>query len=246
MLSSLLILPLALLIGIVLGALGSGGAILSLPVLVYAGGLSPTSAIAVSQLVIGVASLFGGILQASAGNVSRRSAILYAAAGIPATKVGTMIRERLPESFLMGAFAAIIVVAGLRMLNHRPDSRAGLTHPVLALSIAASVGLLTGMLGVGGGFLLVPAMIAFGGLPTKAAMATSLPVIALNSLSGAWQSQTLWKPHLDMALSFLAATLVGTFLGIRLSKSAAEARLRAALAWTLVLVGLGVGSTILR
>lgn len=64
-----------------------------------------------------------------------------------------MIRERLPESFLMGAFAAIIVVAGLRMLNHRPDSRAGLTHPVLALSIAASVGLLTGMLGVGGGFL---------------------------------------------------------------------------------------------
>lgn len=70
MLSSLLILPLALLIGIVLGALGSGGAILSLPVLVYAGGLSPTSAIAVSQLVIGVASLFGGILQASAGNVS--------------------------------------------------------------------------------------------------------------------------------------------------------------------------------
>lgn len=239
----LIILPLALLIGVVLGALGSGGAILALPVLVYAGGLAPTSAIAVSQLVVGVASLFGGTLQMISGNVSIRSAILYAAAGVPATKIGTLIRERLPENFLMGAFAAIIVVAGLRMLNHRPDSKAGLTHPVLSLSIAATVGLVTGMLGVGGGFLLVPAMIAFGGLPTRSAMATSLPVIALNSLSGAYQSQALWRPHLDMALGFLGATLVGTFLGIRFAKSAPEAKLRAALAWTLVLVGLGVGAT---
>lgn len=241
MFHSLAILPLALLIGVVLGALGSGGAILALPILVYAGGLAPTAAIAVSQLVVGVASLFGGILQLISGKVCKRSAFLYAAAGVPATKVGTLIRERLPENFLMGAFAAIVVVAGLRMLNHRPDSKEGLSHPVLSMGIAATVGLITGMLGVGGGFLLVPAMIAFGGLPTRSAMATSLPVIALNSLSGAYQSQVLWQPHLDMALSFLGATLVGTFLGIRFAKSAPEEKLRAALAWTLVSVGLAVG-----
>ncbi len=242
MFASIAILPLALLIGVVLGALGSGGAILALPVLVYAGGLAPTSAIAVSQLVVGVASLFGGLLQIIAGKISIRGAILYSAAGIPATKIGTLIRERLPENFLMSAFAAIVVVAGLRMLNHRPDSKEGLSHPVLSMGIAATVGLITGMLGVGGGFLLVPAMIAFGGLGTRAAMATSLPVIALNSLSGAYQSQVLWQPHLNMALSFLGATLAGTFLGIRFAKSASEEKLRAALAWTLVLVGLGVGA----
>jgi hypothetical protein len=243
---SLAILGLALLIGVVLGALGSGGAILALPVLVYAGGLPPVQAIAVSQIVVGVAALFGAALQAFQRRVSWRHAALYTVAGIPGTRLGHNLRELLPPDWLLGLFAVILVAAGFRMLRGPEEIPESRSSAALSLSIGATVGLLTGLLGVGGGFLLVPAMIAFGGLPTKAAMATSLPVIALNSLSGAFQSRALWLPHAPLVLSFLAATLTGTFVGIRWGRRFPETRLRDALAWLLVIVGLAVPVSIWR
>lgn len=228
------------LIGVVLGALGSGGAILALPVLVYAAALPVSQAIAVSQFVVGVASLFGAGVQLFAGRVSKRQALVHAVAGIPATKLGSMLREQLPDAWLMAAFSFIVIVSGWRMLRAKDEDATGAWNLPLSAAVGAIVGALTGLIGVGGGFLLVPAMIAYGGLNTKLAMATSLPVIALNSLSGAWQSQALWLPQLNLALGFLGATLVGTFAGIRIAERLNQSKLRLALAGMLMLVGGGV------
>jgi uncharacterized membrane protein YfcA len=112
----------------------------------------------------------------------------------------------------------------------------------VALIMGVVVGVLTGMLGVGGGFLLVPAMIAFAGLSARKAMASTLPVIALNSLTGAATHIAEWWPVAWLAGSFLLATLMGTFLGIRLAREMSEKRLKQVLASLLIVVGFWVGA----
>jgi len=238
----LAILPLGVLIGIVLGSLGSGGAILSLPILVYGAQLPVRQAVAVSQLVVGTAALVGTLLQARRGAVSWREVLIFGAAGIPATKLGSVLAERLDPHLLMIGFALVVVVAGAKMLWSADDHTVGRSRMSVAIGAGALVGVLTGLLGVGGGFLLVPALIAFGGLDSKRATATSLPVIAVNSLSGAVQQEAQWSAVLGLALSFLAATLVGTFIGVQLGRAASATKLKQALGLVLITVGCVVGA----
>ena len=241
MLEHLAIFPLAILIGVVLGALGSGGAVLALPILVYGAALPVKQAVAVSQLVVGTAALVGTLLQARRGAVAWREALLFGSAGIPATWVGAMLATQLDPRWLMVGFACLVTVAGVRMLQTAKVVETGRSRVGISLLAGALVGMLTGLLGVGGGFMLVPALIAFGGMDARRATATSLPVIALNSLSGAVQQMDLWTVVLGLALSFLGATLVGTFIGIRLGRSASEFKLKQALGVVLIGVGLIVG-----
>ena len=241
MLEHLAILPLAILIGMVLGALGSGGAILALPILVYVAGLPVKQAVAVSQLVVGVASLVGTLLQWRLGRVVWKEVLLFGVAGIPATSVGALLSDQMEPQVLMIGFAVVVMVAGGRMLWTAGENEQGESRVVVSLLVGALVGLLTGLLGVGGGFLLVPALIAFGGMDAKRATATSLPVIAVNSLSGALQQQAQWAAVLGLALSFLLATLVGTFIGLKLGRSASELKLKQALGVVLIGVGVMVG-----
>jgi uncharacterized protein len=236
------VLPLAVLIGVLLGALGSGGAILALPVLVYGAGLPARQAVAVSQLVVGLASLVGTLLQLRTRRIVWREVLLFAIVGIPATRVGTFVSMRVEPQLLMIGFAAVMVVAGIRMLSTvaEPDpTRRGRVW--VSLLAGLLVGFLTGFLGVGGGFLLVPALIAFAGMDAKQATATSLPVIAVNTLSGAMQQSEQWLQVAGLAFSFLGATLVGTFFGLRLGRNASEAKLRQALGMILVSIGIVVG-----
>lgn len=233
--------PLATLIGVMLGALGSGGAILSLPVLVYAAGLPVLQAVAVSQVVIGIASAMGTALHARKGNVEWREVLLFAGTGIPATKLGALLASRLPPRTLMLIFAAIVLASGLRLFL-TADALPGRRRWLVALIMGVVVGVLTGMLGVGGGFLLAPAMIAFAGLSARKAMASTLPVIALNSLTGAATHISEWWPVAWLAGSFLLATLMGAFLGIRLAREMSEKRLKQALASMLIVIGFWVGA----
>lgn len=231
------ILPFAVLIGVVLGALGSGGAILSLPILVYIAALPVRQAIGVSQFVVGCAALVGALLQARQGNIRWHPAIAFAIAGLPATRLGAWIAQRLDPTLLMLCFAAIAAVAGIRLLMSSQDASSGRIRLGVSLVSGAIVGFLTGLLGVGGGFLLVPALIAFGGLDARRATATSLPVIALNSLAGAVQQHGQWTAVISLALTFLGATLVGTFIGLRLGRKASDLKLKQALGALLIGVG---------
>lgn len=235
------VLPLAVLIGTVLGALGSGGAILALPILVYVAHLPVRQAVAVSQLVIGLASFVGTLVQMPTGRVVWREVLLFGLAGVPATRLGAWTGSHIEPRLLMVGFAGVMALAGVRMLRSSPDEGAGKPRVAVSLVTGLAVGFLTGLLGVGGGFLLVPALITFGGLDARRATATSLPVIALNTLSGAAQNRELWATVLPLALSFLGATLIGTFVGLKVGREASEARLRQGLGMVLILVGVAVG-----
>ncbi|WP_051670178.1 sulfite exporter TauE/SafE family protein [Bryobacter aggregatus] len=234
--------PLGVLIGICLGALGSGGAILSLPSLVYVAGLPVKQAIGVSQFVVGCASLIGALLQWRQGNLRWRQAVYFGLAGLPATRFGALVSEQLDSTVLMSSFAVVVIVSGIRLFWSSGETTAGRERFLISLLAGAGVGFLTGLLGVGGGFLLVPALIAFGGLDVRRATGTALPVIAANGLSGAAQNPDHWNAVLGLAMAFLAATLLGTFFGLRLARGMSELRLQRFLSLLLIALGILVGT----
>lgn len=241
-LEHLAILPIAVVIGVVLGALGSGGAILALPILVYGAQLPVRQAVAVSQLVIGTAALVGSLLQIQTGRIVWREVLLFVAVGLPATKLGAVAAGMVEAKLLMLAFSVVMIAAGVGMAaSRRTRGGASETRVWVSLLVGGCVGFLTGLLGVGGGFMLVPALIAFGGMDARRATATSLPVIAVNTLSGAIGQHSQWEAVFGLAMSFLAATLVGTFIGLRMGRAASELKLKQALGIVMVFVGILVG-----
>ena len=197
----------AVLIGLSLGLTGAGGSILTLPVLVYLAGVDPRDAVAMSLLVVGVAALTGAVQRARAGEVHVPATAWFSIAGMAGAVVGAKFTHLVPPKVLMVVFAAMMVVVGVRMLRARaavtecgPDCR-----PLRCFGAGAAVGLLTGFLGVGGGFLLMPALVKFARLPLAVATGTSLAVIAFNAAAG-------WISHAGSAR--MDWPLVGLFAGI--------------------------------
>jgi uncharacterized membrane protein YfcA len=181
-------------IGILLGLLGGGGSIVAVPALVYAVGLDMRQAIPLSLIVIGIASLVAAVPRIQAGQVQWRLAAVFAAAGIPGTFAGAAIGAHLPQRVLLFCFAVVMVIAGARMLRGgEPMGTAcdvgetGIDWRRCApRSIPAGflVGTLTGLLGVGGGFLIIPALVVALGVDMPIAVGTSLLIIATNSAAG--------------------------------------------------------------
>ncbi|MDY6998738.1 MAG: sulfite exporter TauE/SafE family protein [Actinomycetota bacterium] len=182
------------LIGVLLGLLGGGGSILAVPALVYAVGLDMREAIPVSLLVVGLASAVGVIPRIRAGQVQWRLAAVFAAAGIPATFAGTAISTRMPQNALLIGFAAVMVMAGARMLSDTASTGTACDNgdggidwrrcTPRSVPAGAAVGLLTGLFGVGGGFLIIPALVIALGVDMTIAVGTSLLIIVVNSAAG--------------------------------------------------------------
>ena len=184
-----------LLIGLALGLLGAGGSILAVPALVYAAGQPLASAIPASLLIVGVSSAAGVIPRLRAGTVRWPVALVFGAAGVPAAFAGAALGRLVPPRFLLLGFAVLMAVVAVRMLRDPTDAgtpacrtsggqvnwRACLPK---ALAAGIAVGLLTGLFGVGGGFLIVPALTLLLGLNAGEAVATSLVIIVLNSVAG--------------------------------------------------------------
>lgn len=188
----LLTLALSILIGISLGLLGGGGSILTVPILSYVAGMAPKAAIASSLVVVAITSAVGVIPHARARRVMWRTGVLFGGAGMVGAYAGGRVSQLFPARALMIAFAVMMVVTAIAMLR-RASQRPSAPAPALTPREAALgpsllqgflVGTVTGLLGVGGGFVIVPAMVLFGGLPMECAIGTSLVVIAMNSLAG--------------------------------------------------------------
>jgi uncharacterized membrane protein YfcA len=187
-------LALGAVIGVLLGLLGGGGSILAVPALVYVLGLGVEKAIPMSLIVIGFASAVGALPKIRAHQVQWRLAGIFAAVGIPATFIGTAIGKHLPQSVLLIGFASVMVVAGIRMLQETGDTGTACSvgdsginwRRCAPRSIPAGfvVGLLTGLFGVGGGFLIIPALVLMLGVEMSIAIGTSLLIIVANSAAG--------------------------------------------------------------
>ncbi|MEV4377350.1 sulfite exporter TauE/SafE family protein [Streptosporangium sp. NPDC049644] len=219
-------LGLGAMIGVLLGLLGGGGSILALPALVYGAGLPPASAVPASLLVVGVSSATAVLPRIRAGQVRWRIAAVFGGAGALAAFGGAAINRTLPPQAILIGFAALMAVAGWRMLAGDAPAGGACALPgggvnwrsCLPRSVAAgaAAGALTGLFGVGGGFLIIPALVLALGLPMTAAVGTSLLIVVVNSAAG-------FVAHADGA--GLDYTVIGAFTTAAVAGSLAAARL---------------------
>lgn len=231
---------LAVLVGIALGLLGGGGSILTVPLLAYVAGMDAKQAIATSLLVVGVTSAVGAISHARAGRVQWRTGLIFGVAGMAGAFAGGLLSRYIPGSVLLIGFAVMMIATAIAMLRGRKNIVASDgSHRTPVVKIVAEglvVGLVTGLVGAGGGFLVVPALALLGGLPMPIAVGTSLVVIAMKSfagLAGYLSSVTIdWR----LAAMVTAAAVVGALIGARLTSLVDPDSLRKAFGWFVLLM----------
>ncbi|WP_406090596.1 sulfite exporter TauE/SafE family protein [Streptomyces sp. NBC_01013] len=203
-------------VGLALGGLGGGGSVLAVPALTYLIGMPPAEAITASLIIVTLTSITALTGHARDGNVVWRTGLLFAAAGIVPAMLAGAVAGHLPQAGLTIAFAVVAGVAALRMLRPAPAPAAGKVRPAKAGAAGAGLGGVTGLLGVGGGFLAVPALTRVLNLPMRRAIGTSLLVITINSIA-ALSARTGTGVHLDWAViaPFTAAAILGAWDGKR-------------------------------
>jgi len=230
---SLLGIALCSLIGVALGFFGGGGSILSVPLFVYIFGLEPKQAIASSLLVVGAASLAGVIQHARAGNVRLGTALRFGPAGMAGAYAGGRAGAFIDGALLLLLFAAMMLLTAGAMWRGRRTVRAtgtGETDRVRLIAQGFGVGLFTGLVGAGGGFLIVPALALFAGLPMPAAIGTSLVVIAMNSGAAFLGYQSHVSVPYALVGIVTATAIAGSFAGAWLAQLIPPASLRRAFA----------------
>lgn len=237
-------------IGALLGLLGGGGAIMAVPVLVLALDLQVDQAIPVALVVIAAASAFGAVPKARAGQVQWRLAAIFAAAGIPATFVGSAIGDHLPQAVIMVGFATVMVVAGIRMLADTGHTGAaceagdsGVNWRRCAprsIPVGLAVGLLTGLFGVGGGFLIIPALVMMLGVEMSIAVGTSLLIITANSAAGVLAHLHDASINWALTAAFVSTALVGSLIAGHIGTKLDNARLQRWFAYLVFVVAVYV------
>lgn len=252
-----------LLIGLSLGTLGAGGSILAVPVLVHLLGQSPAAATTGALVVVGVSAAFGAVAAARRGRVLVTRGVSFALVATGGSIAGALASSLVPEQVLMLAFAALMLLVGVLMLLRlrrpaRPHDERTFADPVITLSptftcncpramkvlLAATVtGMLTGFLGVGGGFLVVPALVLALGLPMRYAAGTSLVVIALTSaVALSVRIGVGPQPAWDVVAVLTVAAVLASILGARIADRLDPALLTRAFTGVVVAVGVFTGA----
>lgn len=226
---------LAVFVGIALGLLGGGGSILTVPLLAYVAGMDAKQAIATSLLVVGVTSAIGAISHARAGRVQWRTGLIFGGAGMAGAFGGGLLARFIPGTVLLIGFAVMMVATAVAMLRGRKNVEVtDGSHRLPVPKIVAEgliVGLVTGLVGAGGGFLVVPALALLGGLPMPIAVGTSLIVIAMKSFAGLGGYLSSVQINWTVALAVTAAAAAGALLGSRLTAKVDPEVLRKAFGW---------------
>lgn len=242
-------LMLAVLVGISLGLLGGGGSILTVPILTYLLAMEPRDAIAASLFIVGVTSAVSVFSHAKAARVRWKTGLIFGAAGMVGAFAGGIAGGYIPGAVLMLLFAVMMILTATAMIRGRksvagPAGAATLNAAttkdlplVRILFDGFAVGIATGLVGAGGGFLVVPALNLLGGLPMAVAVGTSLLVIAMKSFAGL--SGYLFSAHIDwpLVLGFTALAVAGSFVGARLAGMVPERALRKGFGWFVLAMG---------
>lgn len=237
-------LVLSLGIGVSLGLLGGGGSILTVPVLHYVFAVPAHDAIAMSLVVVGTTSTVALIPHALAGRVHWRLGLAFGVSSMTAAYVGGRIGAGIPSAILIVAFALLMLVAGGAMLM-RARSRlavAEATEISLARVLASGlgVGLITGVLGAGGGFVIVPVLTLLGGVAIREAVGTSLLVIAMNSFAGLAGTASHARIDTRIILPVVAIAVVGSLVGARLVRRISTQHLQGSFGWFVIVVGVSI------
>lgn len=247
------------LVGVSLGLIGSGGSILTVPILVYIFNINPVLATAYSLFIVGFTSLVGGVQNAKNKNVDFKSVILFGIPSIIAVYISrAYILPLIPNSILtignfeltkpialMVLFSIIMILASLSMIQKKKEQTVSEKNNqkqnyILILLEGTIVGILTGLVGAGGGFLIVPALVILAKMPMRLAVGTSLFIIALKSILGFVgdlqnnYSIIDWK----LLLSFTALSVIGIFIGIYLSKRIKNEHLKTLFGYFVLIMGI--------
>jgi len=244
---------LGILIGISLGIIGSGGSILTIPILVYIMSVSPSDATTYSLFIVGISALVGSIKGAKDRLLDYTIALYF---GVPSIVSIFIMRKYLvpmlpdilfsfmnftvtKDFFIMLVFAVLMILASFSMI--RKDSETALsnekTNTYNIISKGIFVGLLTGFVGVGGGFLIIPTLIFSAKLPMKKAVATSLIIIAFNSLIG-FSGSSITNIDWPFLLEFTGFAVIGILSGMYLSKKISSEKLKPAFGWFVLIMGI--------
>lgn len=223
--------PIGVALGIAVGAMGGGGSILTIPVLVYLVGQSPAAATTGSLVIVGLTSLTGMVPHLRAGSVRVGKAVTFGALGIVGAFAGSLASARVPGHVLLTAFAALLlIVATLMLKRRRHQMRVGSNgaqhhttpapRPLAVVAAATGVGLLTGFFGVGGGFAIVPALMLVLGMSMPVAVGTSLLVVVINSLTalasrGHGLARLDWPVIALFSIAAMAGSLIGAWLSTK-------------------------------
>lgn len=245
----------ALIMGSVLGLVGGGGSILAVPILVYLLNIAPSAATGYSLFVVGISALFGAIQYTRSGLIDFKIGSIFAVPAfigvylarkfiVPALPeivftVGS--REITKDSFILSVFAVVMLVAAYSMVRKKSNSSASRKKPINIPLVAfegVTVGLITGFVGAGGGFLIIPALVVLAGLDMKIAVGTSLFIIAAKSLIG-FIGDIQSNPSIDWKLLvvFSLISVLGIFLGTQLSKKISSEKLKPAFGWFVFVMG---------
>ncbi|MGV9313504.1 TSUP family transporter [Streptomyces sp. NPDC003691] len=245
-------------VGIALGALGGGGSVLAVPALIYLLGFDTAAATTASLVIVALTSASALYAHARDGHVRWRTGALFAAAGVVPAALGGAAAAKLPDAVLTGAFAVIAAVVAVGMLRSggpgsgggpdpgsgsRAGSGAGPRGAGAAAGTGAGLGALTGVLGVGGGFLVVPALNRTLGLGMRAAVGTGLLVIGVNAVAAlATRSGTAQGLEWGLIAPFAGAAVLGARDGKRLADRVSSGTLRKVFAWSLVAVAVAMAA----
>jgi hypothetical protein len=227
-------------IGLSLGLMGGGGSVLALPVLVYVMGVSPKSAIAMTLVIVGTVSLLGLIPHWRAGNVNLKTAAVFGSATMLGTFIGAKIATlpMVTDTFQMILFAVVMLLAAMFMIRRSmqpaktDDPLAAYPKPICRycwiwlLSEGMGVGILTGLVGVGGGFAIVPALVLLAKIPMKQAIGTSLLIIIANSITGFLGYLGHVSLDWHLMISFIFAASLGTLPGAYLARFVSAQKLQ--------------------
>ncbi|MEY4336079.1 MAG: hypothetical protein RLZZ45_998 [Bacteroidota bacterium] len=246
----------SLIIGLSLGLIGGGGSILTVPVLVYLFGIDPVLATAYSLFIVGSTSLIGALPKYKNGEINIKTAIIFGipsilavyatrafiVPAIPSTIINLGSWTLTKPLLMMMIFAVLMVFASVSMIRSKDNKKQDqgpqvFNYPMILLE-GAIVGILTGLVGAGGGFLIIPALVLFSKLPMKQAIGTSLLIIAAKSLIGF--TGDLGKQTMDwtLLLSVTALAIVGIFFGNALSKKVSAESLKKGFGWFVLLMGI--------
>lgn len=245
-------------IGISLGLIGGGGSVLTVPVLVYLFGIDAELSTAYSLFIVGTTALVGGIRNATLGNVNYKTAVVFTIPAfiavyatraylVPAIPDGIYIGDFVLEKdiAIMIFFALVMLAASISMIrNNRKDGEDGEVEAEPQFNVpaivaeGAVVGVLTGIVGAGGGFLIIPALVLFAKIPMKKAVGTSLLIIAAKSLIGFIGDVQRPDLYIDwmLLLSITAIAVVGIFIGIYLAKFIDGKKLKKGFGWFVLLM----------